>query len=310
MHWSRAVAPVLVACLLVLAGCTLDPGGSAVPTAGDSLAAGDADFEVTVTEVIDGDTVTVRFANGTLERVRLIGVDTPETRGENSPGEFPGVPDTEAGRECLREAGHDATRFTTQALLGQEVGIAFDSNLDRRGYYGRLLVYVFEDGENVNYNLVSAGQARVYDSPFRHRDAFDRAAAAARSEGRGLWRCADDPTTRTATPTESGLALTTIHADAAGDDRENLNDEYLVFANRGDDALALDGWTVTDAAGKTYTFANRSLGAGDSLTLHTGAGTANATDAFWDASGPVWNNGGDTVTVRDGSGDVVLQRAY
>ena len=136
----------------------------------------------------------------------------------------------------------------------------------------------------------------------------------ARETRRGLWRCADpdaaDWTTPTATTSPSGLALVEIHEDAAGNDNENLNDEYLVFANRGDAAVSLAGWRVTDAAGRAYTFGNYSLGAGERVTLYTGSGTDTQTARYWGAGGAVWNNDGDTVTVRTSGGDVALQRAY
>jgi len=46
------------------------------------------------------------------------------------------------------------------------------------------------------------------------------------------------------------------------------------------------------------------------VTLHTGSGTDNRTAQYWDASGAVWNNDGDTVTVRTSGGSVALRRAY
>ena len=55
-----------------------------------------------VSRVIDGDTIEVRYRNGTTDTIRLLGVDTPETSGGVSPQEFKGIPDTEAGRAHLR----------------------------------------------------------------------------------------------------------------------------------------------------------------------------------------------------------------
>lgn len=112
-------------------------------------------------------------------------------------------------------------------------------------------------------------------------------------------------------PPGDGLTLVRVHADAAGDDRENLADEYLVFENTGDEPLDLSGWTVTDAAGARYTVPEGvTLAPGERLTLRTGAGTDTATELYWDAGRPVWNNGGDTVTVKTAGGDVVLEEAY
>ncbi|QIO25029.1 lamin tail domain-containing protein [Haloarcula sp. JP-L23] len=131
--------------------------------------------------------------------------------------------------------------------------------------------------------------------------------------------CTDSGSTATPQPTvtdggttETGtLSIETIHADASGDERENLNDEYIVFRNTGDGPLDLGSWTVSDEAGKTYTVPEGyTLDAGATVTLHTGSGTDTDTDLYWDAGSPVWNNGGDTVTVRNSNGDVVRQETY
>ncbi len=111
--------------------------------------------------------------------------------------------------------------------------------------------------------------------------------------------------------TEGDLAVASVHADAAGDDRENLNDEYVVFENRGDDDLDLSGWTVRDESGRTYTFPDGTvLGPGEQVTLRSGSGTDGGGDYYWGAAGPVWNNDGDTVTVETANGSRVLTEAY
>ncbi|MFB6117969.1 lamin tail domain-containing protein [Halosegnis sp.] len=113
----------------------------------------------------------------------------------------------------------------------------------------------------------------------------------------------------TATPT--ALAVATVHADAEGDDRDNLNDEYVTFENTGDAPLELGGWTVTDAAGATYTFPDGfTLGGGAQVTLHTGSGDNTDTALYWDRGSPVWNNDGDTVTVTTAEGQQVLEVSY
>ncbi|MFC7254067.1 lamin tail domain-containing protein [Haloplanus litoreus] len=110
---------------------------------------------------------------------------------------------------------------------------------------------------------------------------------------------------------QGGLRLVTVHADAEGDDRNNLDDEYLVLANGGTEPLDLSGWTVADAAGATYTVpAGTTLAPGATLTLHTGAGTDTATDLYWGSTRPVWNNDGDTVIVTTANGERVLTEGY
>ncbi|CCQ34919.1 transforming DNA uptake protein (plasmid) [Halorhabdus tiamatea SARL4B] len=118
--------------------------------------------------------------------------------------------------------------------------------------------------------------------------------------------------TATETPTEGGtLAVAEIHEDAAGTERDNLNDEYIVFANTGDDALDLSGWTVADEAEHTYTFPSGfTLDPGAEVTLHTGSASDTATDLYWGSGSPIWNNAGDTVIVREDTGDLVLEEGY
>jgi micrococcal nuclease len=283
---SRRATAVTLAVLVALAGCGVavtGPDGEATTT-GDGVAttveAGslvpDASTSVgaTVVDVVDGDTLDVRYPNGTTDTVRLLGIDTPEVRGDNDPGEFEGVPDTAAGRECLRSAGDDASDALARRLAGTEVRLAVDRRSDRRDRYDRLLAYVIHEGRNVNYWLVASGHARVYDSDFRYAQQFYAAEGSARREGRRLWSCSDgtsDTTTDAAPVADSPLAIAEIHADAAENDHENLDDEYLVFRNAGKTALDLSGWRVADAVDHTYTFPQGTvLSSGKCLTLHTG----------------------------------------
>jgi len=113
------------------------------------------------------------------------------------------------------------------------------------------------------------------------------------------------------TTAPSALAVATVHADAAGDDRENLNDEYVVFENTGDAELDLSGWTVADEAGHEYTFPDgTTLAPGETLTLYTGSGADSASEYYWGSGSPIWNNGGDTVFVRNSQGELVTEVTY
>jgi len=106
------------------------------------------------------------------------------------------------------------------------------------------------------------------------------------------------------------LDLVKVHADAAGTESENLNDEYVVFENVGGGALELTNYEVSDSAGNAYAVPEFTLDAGARVTLHTGSGTDSSTDLYWGRGSAVWNNTGDTVTVADGGGTVVLQVTY
>lgn len=161
------------------------------------------EWTVTITRVIDGDTVEARFPNGDVETLRLLGVDTPETSlSQTSPGEFEGIPDTFAGRDHLYTWGEKATDFATDELEGETVRVAVDPDADRRGSFGRLLVYVYADGDNFNKQLLSDGYARMYDSSFSKRSAFSSVEADAQTNDVGLWDF-EEPDTLTPVPTDT-----------------------------------------------------------------------------------------------------------
>jgi competence protein ComEC len=122
---------------------------------------------------------------------------------------------------------------------------------------------------------------------------------------------ATDGGTPTVTATPEALNVAQINADAEGDDRENLNDEYIVLKNTGAEPLDLSGWTVADEAGRTYTVPDGfTLAPGTTVTLHTGSGTDTDTDLYWGSGSPIWNNGGDTVIISTPNGTVVLEETY
>ncbi len=119
-------------------------------------------------EVIDGDTIEVRLRDGSAERVRYIGVDTPES-----------TPDQPL--ECF---GHEASAANGRLVGGQVVRLRFGP--ERRDAYGRLLAYVSSAAGGrwlfVNAELVRRGFARTLTiSP---NDAPRAAAAEARASGR------------------------------------------------------------------------------------------------------------------------------
>ncbi|WP_245756943.1 thermonuclease family protein [Halogranum rubrum] len=152
-----------------------------------------------MTRVIDGDTMEVRFPNGETDTVRLLGVDTPETTlSRVSPDEFEGISETTAGRDHLYNWGQKATQFAEDELEGKQVTIVVDAQADRRGYYGRLLVYIYADSENFNKRLLTNGYARMYDSSFSKRSAFRSAESTAQRTSTGLWDFED-----TSTPIEA-----------------------------------------------------------------------------------------------------------
>lgn len=130
-----------------------------------------------VVEVNDGDTITVR-ANGREERVRLIGIDTPEKNHPEKPV------------QCFAEA---ASERLTQLIGENDVGLAADPTNSNRDRYDRLLRYVYlEDGRLLNREMVKEGYAFAYLAfPFSHATEFEELENSARESNRGLWRACE-----------------------------------------------------------------------------------------------------------------------
>lgn len=158
-------------------------------------------YEVEVVSVIDGDTLDVILPDGTQERVRMLCVDTPETTAENNePYEYDDITDL----ECLAEWGQEAKQFTKSWLEGKTVSIEFDETAGMRGYYGRLLAYVYVDGTDFTAELVKRGYARVYEEgECKKESEYLKYQQSAMQSGTGLWSCSLVATTTTTTTTPS-----------------------------------------------------------------------------------------------------------
>jgi micrococcal nuclease len=132
-----------------------------------------------VSSVHDADTLTVRLSSG-VEKVRLIGIDSPELEDE---------------RPEYRTFGFAARDYARSRVDGATVTLAVDSKQSNRDKYGRLLRYVIlGDGTNLNEELVRKGYAKVYERfSFDMKSEFKKAEAEAKRESLGLWRLPPGP---------------------------------------------------------------------------------------------------------------------
>ncbi len=92
------------------------------------------------------------------------------------------------------------------------------------------------------------------------------------------------------------------------DNRSNtsLNAEWISLVNSGSRAVNLRGYTIRDKAGHVYTFGSVSIaGNGGRLWLHTGSGTNDTRNRYWNSGAYIWNNTGDTAYLRNASGTTV-----
>jgi micrococcal nuclease len=118
--------------------------------------------------VVDGDTLELDGG----ERVRLIGVDTPETVDPRRPVQY---------------FGKEASAFTRRLAQGKTVRLEYDQ--DTRDRYNRTLAYVYlPDGTLLNAELIRQGYGHAYTRfPFRYQEQFLALEREAREQGRGLW---------------------------------------------------------------------------------------------------------------------------
>lgn len=121
-----------------------------------------------VEHVIDGDTVVISG-----KTVRLIGIDTPETKHPT------------AQVQCF---GEEATGYARQRLEGKRVKYVTDGKGKKRDKYGRHLAYIYDDEGFFNADMVRKGYAFAYVRfPYEHRDLFVRYEIEAKQQGLGLW---------------------------------------------------------------------------------------------------------------------------
>ncbi|MGV0717842.1 thermonuclease family protein [Mycolicibacterium sp. XJ662] len=134
------------------------------------------DATAVVLRVVDGDTIDIRDEVRGRLRVRILGIDTPETKKPNSPV------------ECW---GPEATEFARSTMLGQRVALVTDPTQDRTDRYGRTLAYLVRaDGFDYAVEAARAGTARSYvygGRPVSRHDAIVAAEREARDAHRGLW---------------------------------------------------------------------------------------------------------------------------
>jgi len=122
-----------------------------------------------------------------FERVRMLGIDSPETVAyRNKPYEYDGI----TNLTCLEYWGLRAKDFVKSKIEGRYVYIEFDRIAGLRGYYGRLLAYVYLNGSDFTAELVKLGYARVYEEgDFSKESEYTKYQDQAIQKKSGLWSC-------------------------------------------------------------------------------------------------------------------------
>jgi micrococcal nuclease len=151
-----------------------DPEPQPPANAASHGSSGHYDATVTVSRVVDGDTIEILPSIGGNEEVRLIGIDTPETKDPS---------------EGVEPYGPEASAFATKVLTGSRVQLEFD--VEREDQYNRLLAYVWlrPGGAIFNEVLLKKGYAQAYPYPpnTNYEARFAATQEQARAARLGLW---------------------------------------------------------------------------------------------------------------------------
>jgi hypothetical protein len=107
------------------------------------------------------------------------------------------------------------------------------------------------------------------------------------------------------------IEFESIHYNPVGrDTAAKLNQEYVTIENDSNRTVSLKGWTIRDAQGHVYRFGSRTIPADSDVHIHTGRGTNTHLNRYWGLTEYVWNNSGDTATLRNASGTVIDRCHY
>ena len=230
-------------------------------------------YNMTVTEVIDGDT----FYLGNGDKIRMLGINTPES-----------------GKPYSQEA----TEFLTSMLMGKEVTLVNDGKNDDSDSYGRLLSHVYINDTLVNYEIIKVGLAfwYPYTSGTDMDEMYEEAQHYASNNTLGLW-----------TESSYNLTIDYIEYDPEG---EEADGEYLVLTNHENYNISMVGWYLQDEAAQTAYEFNFTIMNNTSIRIYTGLGTDNETTLFWGWHQGIWNNSGDFAIIQDQNGYMVDNYRY
>ncbi|MBX2800805.1 MAG: thermonuclease family protein [Myxococcales bacterium] len=236
-----------------------------------------------VRSVYDGDTVTL--SNG--DKVRLLGANTPEMRP-------------------LEPYAQEAQQFAERFVMGQPVTLIPDDD-DRDGY-GRILADLGTPEGTLSEALLREGLAHVFLIPPVQGDpaALLAAEAHARSQRLGIWSIPR---------MQGGFLITSFHANAPGDDNDNVNGEYLRLCNVSGETADTAGWRLMDLSGDTHTLPRLEVPAGHTVTVRSGVGKLQSNPArqlmiFLGSSRPLWNNREEHVVLYAPDGSRVDERRH
>lgn len=286
--WQKVINLLLIS-LILLSGCSNPPP--------QELLTG------TVVEVVDGDTINIKI-NGNEEKVRLIGVDSPETHHPSKP---------------IQPFGPEAENYTRAQLTGKIVYLELD--VTERDRYGRLLAYVWlsppsaiTDSEirskMFNAKLLLKGYAQILTVPpnVKYVDFFSKYQTEARQSDNGLWGLSTDSSQDLTPVPARASAAATQESMKVVIESVDLIEEVVTIKNNGSMKVNLTGWKlVSETGSQTYIFPDGFvLKAGAKVNIRSGPKAFNKPllDLKW-SDKHIWNNEGDQGLLYDDSGNLI-----
>lgn len=239
---------------------------------------------VRVEKVYDGDTLTL----ATGQRVRVAHINTPELR--------PRQPFADEAKALATDWALDRDVVLTPAATPP-----VDS-------YGRLIARVNTERGDLSVGLLEAGLAHVFVVGAAPPDLAEllAAEASARTAGRGIW---------TLPTLQQTFHITSFHANARGDDTENVNGEYLRLCNVSGADADLEGWTIEDRSGDRFVLPRLEVPAGFTVAIRVGKGRTQRRlgaplTVHLGSRVPVWNNRYEVLRLLDPTGSEVARRVH
>ena len=227
-----------------------------------------SDFKIArVDRIIDGDTIEI---NGSS--VRLLGMNTPERN---------------------QRYYSEAKEFLEELVLNKTVRL--ESGKEEYDRYGRLLAYIFLNGENINLKLVEEGFGNFYFPSGKdiHYNKFREAWDICIENNKNLCE------------KSKNVCMQCIELKEL-----NPNIQEMIFYNSCDFSCDLTNWNIKDEGRKNFIFPEFILNSNSEVKIIVGEGIDNYKNLFWKNEEYVLTSTGDTIFLRDSEGKLVLWESY
>lgn len=157
----------------------------------------------------------------------------------------------------------------------------------------------------LNLIMVKEGYARSYfiAPDDKHLDEILEAEKYAKERGLGIWQY-DNITDAFC------IWVYDMKDDPKGRDEENLNGEYVVLRNSCTHPVNMAGWIMESGRSYKFSIPDFTIESKKTVSIHSGAGTANSTDIYWNSGKAVWRNEHDTIHMYNSQKQLVLNYTY